>query len=215
MKKIVGISFLLCSLGFSQATGPTTVDTKGLTAEQVQSINNIAEQLRKQPNTLANLTLQNATPDKLKEWVGAGDMAGKEVASFTKDLGIAADQFLKTDVGRITVYAIVWKLGGNHVAESFINIALKVMFAVVLYTFWWKLSRRFVFNEQKIGTVTYNEKPFLRWLGFNKKEVKYEGYDPYGGLKDDNKLAAIIVSRIVSGILLLLITLLCWPSVSF
>jgi len=199
--------------------GQTTaeVETKGLTAEQVKALNAAADQLRKQPaNTISNLSLENATPDKFREWAGVGEMAGKEISAFTKGVGIAADQFLRTDTGRLAMYSIIWKFGGNKVAESLLSIFLKLLFAMVLYTFWWKVVRRFVFNERKFGTVTYNKNPLLRWLGFNNKEVRFEKDESWmQGIGNDNSFWIMLWTRIGAGVAIVLITLACWPSVSF
>lgn len=206
---VVGIVLLA-----QQQTG---VDTSGLSADQIKALNAAAEQLKKQPaNTIANLTLQNATPDKFKEWADAGAAAGKAVSSFTKEIGIAADQFLKTDVGRIGLYVIIWKLGGDKVVASVFNTTLNVLMAVALFTIWWKLTRRFAFNERHKTTVSYNQNTLLRWIGFNKRDTTWEKDDAWmNAFSDDGKAAAVVVSRVVSAVLLVIIIFACWPSVSF
>lgn len=216
-KKMYALAVMLVCMVGLYGQPPATVETKGLTDEQVKALNAAAEQLRKQPaNTIANLSLQNATPDKFKEWAGVGEMAGKEIAAFTKGVGIASDQFLKTDTGKLAMYAIIWKFGGDKVAESLIDILLKLILGIILYTFWWKMVRRFVFNERKFGNITYNKNPLLRWLGFNEKGLKFEKDESWMEKFEKADVFWITLwTRVGAGVALVLITVVCWPRINF
>ncbi len=220
LQRIFAIAILMTIVSsvVGAQTQAQSVNTTGLSAEQVATLNNLTEQLRKHPeNTLANLSLQTATPDRVKEWTEAGEAAGKAVAAFTKEIGIAADQFLKTDVGRTAFYVGVWKLGGNKVIESFLQIFLSFLTAAVVVFIWWKFTRRFAFFERRVGTVTYNENTLLRWLGFNKKEVKWEKDDGWiTEIQDpDLRFWAVLLVRLLCGSVLILILGYGWPTVSF
>lgn len=223
--RIFGMTLVLLSIAVSlsaqqQLTQPVTAPTvnlQGLKPEQIKALAAAAEQLRQQPeNTLANLTLQNATPEKFKEWADAGQAAGKAVSGFTKEIGIAADDFLKTSTGRIALYALLWKLGGNKVAATLLNVAMSLLLGLILLTCWWQMVRRFVFNERHTGKKEYNANPLLRWLGFNRKEVIFEKDDEWMKRWDDNSQFWITLwSRVLSIGALALIVFVCWPSVSF
>lgn len=218
--RIATIFFLALSVAFIPAIAQTQsagVNTAGLSAEQVTTLNRLVEQLRQQPaNTLANLSLQTATPDKVREWTEAGTAAGKAVGAFTKEIGIAADQFLKTDVGRTAFYVAVWKFGGDKVVESFLQAFLSIAIGLALLVIWWKFTRRFAFNERKEGSIVYNENTFWRWLGFNKKEVKYvKDEDWIEKLSAGEKFWALFLLRVFSVVLLAIIIGTCWPKISF
>ncbi|HEY4505679.1 MAG TPA: hypothetical protein VJG67_03240 [Candidatus Paceibacterota bacterium] len=221
VRRILTVLIVLTSLALTtearaQQQQAPIVDTTGLSAEQVKALNAAVTELRKQPaNTLANLTLQTATPDKFKEWVDAGSAAGKAVGAFSKEVGVAADQFLKTDVGRIGLYTLIWKFGGDKVVESILNMTLKFVLAVVLFTFWWKMVRRFVMNERRTGTTEYNPNTFLRWLGFNKKTVDYEKDDWMSEWPVSDQFWITFWTRVGAVVVAALITLVCWPSVTF
>lgn len=207
---------LLVAMSGSAQQANLAVETKGLTPAQVSSLNAVANQLREQPNTLANLDLQTATPSRVKEWTEAGEAAGKAVAAFTKEIGIAADQFLKTDVGRTTFYVAIWKFGGNKVVESLIQVALNVLLGAALLVVWWKFTRRFAFCERKVGSVTYNENTLLRWLGFNKRDVKFEKDEGFvEDLSASEKFWALFVLRVISGVLLVIVISTSWPTIKF
>lgn len=211
------IMTFLASSAQAQQPASSGVDTSGLKAEQVKALNDLAIQLRREPeNTLANLTLQNTTPDRFKEWADAGAAAGKAVSSFTKEIGIAADQFLQTDVGQIGLYALLWKFGGDKVIGTFINLLSGAILAIVAFTFWWKLTRRFVFGERRAIKIVYNSNTFLRWLGFNQKEFSTEKSDEWmAGLDNNDKFWITVWSRILSFVTLIILVFLFWPQVSF
>ena len=209
----------------SEEVPVVSINIKGLTDEQAASVRaqalaltSAVEQMKKTPkeNTLANLTLANVTPDKFKEWADAGQAAGKAVANFTKEVGMGADAFLKTDTGKYAFIAIIWKAGGAKVAESATNIIIHVMMAIVLYTAWWWLTRLFVFGQVTKKEIVYNENTFLRWIGMNKKTVTIQrDAEWHKELKGDEVFWLLIWSRIISVALLILITWHVWPSASF
>jgi hypothetical protein len=216
----LALSFVFLGVGLNaqqKAEQNPGVDTTGLSADQIKVLSAAAQELKKQPaNTIANFTLANATPDRIKEWGDAGIAAGKAVVGFTQQVGIAADQFLKTDVGRTGFYVLVWKFGGDKVATSLMNVLLDVALAILLYTFWWKLTRRFVFNERKEKTVSYHQNTLLRWLGFNKKDIAWKKDNEWmANWSSDEQFWIMFWSRVISGALFVAITLICWPSVSF
>lgn len=220
--RIVAIALAIVCTGVGpvlaqQVPASPTVNTNGLTAEQVKALSAAADQLRVKPeNTLANLTIQNATPQKFTEWADAGAAAGKAVSAFTKEVGIAADQFLKTDTGRIALLAVIWKLGGDQIVASAANMVLNLVLAVILLTMWWKMTRRFVFNERKTGTVSYHQNPILRWLGFNKREVTFEKDDEWMKSMDGTERAWVMAStRIGALIFLIIVVATVWPEVRF
>lgn len=215
--RFFAITFLMTSVSVVSAQTSPRVDVSGLSQEQIAALNNLSEQLRKQPeNTLANLSLRTATPNRIKEWTEAGEAAGKAVAAFTKEIGIAADQFLKTDVGRTAFYVVIWRFGGDKIAASLLSILLSVVIGGVLITIWWRFTRRFAFFERRSGTVTLNENPLFRWLGFNKKEIKWEKDDEWiRSLRDDNIFWATFWVRVLSAAALAAIVLFCWPKVNF
>ncbi len=201
------------------------IDTKGLTSEQAEAIkaqaaalSASAEQMRKSPEDGSVLTalVKDMTPAKFREWAEAGDAAGLAVANFTKQVGMGADAFLKTDSGKFAVLAIVWKIGGGAVAASLINIFLKLLLAIVLLSAWWWLTRLFVFGQTVEKTVEYNQNTILRWLGFNKKTVAIKHDENWHkNMSASDEFWAIFWSRVLSVVSLFAIALAVWPRVSF
>lgn len=218
MTRMIVVLMTLLFAGMASAqTQQTKLDLTGLTPDQVQALNTAIEQLRKQPeNTLANLSLQTITPDRFTEWANAGEAAGKAVANFTREIGVGADAFLKTDVGRIGFFVLLWKFGGDQVAASVLNMALGLIMAVTLYTFWWKMTRRFVLNERREFTADYHQNTFLRWLGFNKKSVSWVKDQEWLAQWDANdRFWMIFWARTLCIALFVMITFMVWPKVVF
>jgi hypothetical protein len=194
------------------------VDVSGLSAEQVALVRLAVDQAKKAPkeNTLSNLVdATKLTPDKFKEWADAGQAAGKAVANFTKEVGIGADSFLKTDVGKYAFIAIAWKIGGKEVVASGLNVALSLLLAAILYIAWWKLSKLFVFGTIVRKEVEYNDNIFLRCLGFNKVKVTEKDWYEDKDFNESSKFWVTFWSRVICVGSLVAITWTVWPRFSF
>lgn len=221
------VSFTTVAANKDRAERATAVviDTKGLTAEQAEAIkaqaaalSASAEQMRKSPEDGSVLTalVKDMTPAKFREWAEAGDAAGLAVANFTRQVGMGADAFLKTDSGKFATIAIVWKIGGGAVAASLVNVFLKILMAIVLFTAWWWLTRLFVFGQVAQVTVVYNENTFMRWFGFNKKtKVIQRDEEWHKKFSGDDDFWITIWGRVFSIAMLFLIVVIVWPTVSF
>src|SRR4051812_40589099 len=60
-----------------------------------------------------------SAPEKVKEWVDIGTAIGSGLASSAKELGIAANEFANTPVGKFTVFMIAW----HFIGQDFVSIA--------------------------------------------------------------------------------------------
>lgn len=198
------------------------VDTTGLTAEQaasvaaqVKALNDSVRQMKKSGQPTLEAIVGQMTPEKFRDWADAGQAAGKAVSNFTKEVGIGADAFLKTDTGKLAVLAVIWKAGGDQVAASAINVVLSVILAIVLFAAWWKLTRLFVFGQRIKKEVVYNQNTFLRWLGFNQKTISIQDDDRLGELESEHRAWLMFVSRLFSLSMLVVIVVTTWPTVQF
>ena len=77
-------------------------------------------------------------------WVGIGAQIGSGLASTAKELGIAANEFVKTPVGKWTAAILIWKLIGN----AMVHILFGVFILMVVLPSW------FVFWRKRIGGYT-------------------------------------------------------------
>lgn len=62
-------------------------------------------------------TVAAVTPERLNEWAEKGKGIGMAIGSAAKELGIAANDFLKTDAGKMTMGIILWKMLGHDITH--------------------------------------------------------------------------------------------------
>lgn len=97
---------------------------------------------------------EQASPSKttevVKEWVGIGTAIGSGLAASAKELGIAANDFAQTPVGRFTVFLIAWHFIGGTILHVFFTL---LWFFTTLTVFVW-MYRRAAFSK----TTTYYDK---------------------------------------------------------
>lgn len=81
------------------------------------------------------------TPDKVAEYAQLGAAIGSALASTAKELGIVANDFLKTPVGAIAATLIVWKVAG----EAVVHVVGGGLLFTVFLPVWWISFRRTCF----------------------------------------------------------------------
>lgn len=93
------------------------------------------------------------TPAKVevvKQWVDIGTAIGSGLAASAKELGIAANEFAQTPVGRFTVFLIAW----HFIGSTLLHVAFSLMWFITLTTILIWLYRRNGISK----TVTYYDK---------------------------------------------------------
>lgn len=91
-----------------------------------------------------------STAQSVKEWVDIGSAVGVGLASTAKELGVAANDFANTPVGKFTVFLIAW----NYMGQDFLRIAFGFVWLTTLIPTWIWLYRRASFDT----AVSYFEK---------------------------------------------------------
>lgn len=108
-----------------------SVNTSGLTAEQIQALKQTAEQMKGKPMPIP-------TADKVKEYAEVGEMIGKAMSSTAKEMNVAANEFAQTPVGKVCMFLIVWKL----FAREILHFVVGGCFLVVGLFLWCRYWRR-------------------------------------------------------------------------
>lgn len=90
------------------------------------------------------------TVESIKEWVDIGTAIGSGLAASAKQLGVAANDFAQTPVGRFTVFMIAWHFVGHTLLHVFFAL---LWLTVVTSIFVW-MYRRAAMTK----TVTYYNK---------------------------------------------------------
>ena len=124
----------------------TTLHTQGsLTKEQESTL---AAQAAKMVADNASGANDVSNAKKVKEWVDIGTEIGAGIASTARELGVAANDFVKTPVGKMTAAIIVWHFLGS----SIIHIMFGMTWLLVVGSIWYSLYRRTGF---KVTTTDY------------------------------------------------------------
>lgn len=112
--------------------------------------------------------ISKISPDKMEEWAAKGTAIGRAVGIAAKELGIAANEFIQTDAGKITVVIIAWKLLGHDI----LHIMGGFTFFLIFTSIWFYIFRK----RYLLGKVTLTPVN-VKILGMDfvryKKEVDY------------------------------------------
>lgn len=114
-----------------QTTGTLTAAQKADLAAQAQKL---AAQNASQPADAPSPT----TAEHVKEWVSIGTEIGSGLAATAKELGVAANDFANTPVGKLTAAIIVW----HFIGDSAVHIVFGMLWLITLVPVWIVLYRR-------------------------------------------------------------------------
>lgn len=89
--------------------------------QQAQIVQSITAAQSKETNTI----------DKVDKWVNVGERIGKMVGGAAREVGVAANEFVKTDVGRMTAALIIWNYLGEDLVHIFVHVGGGMMFIVL------------------------------------------------------------------------------------
>jgi hypothetical protein len=157
-----------------------TVDTSKLTQAQVDSLQRMVEST-KSPD--AQIT-ENIS--RLATWgtdlAVASEGFAKALGVAARELGIAANDFLATDAGRLTAAIIIWKVLG----KSLVALVIGTLLLVISIGFYFNVVQRCMVSE-----YTYKPRSLLFGL------IKYEKAVPV--YKREPDWDAWVVSTIALG----------------
>lgn len=104
-----------------------------LTAEQqAQIVQSIAASQSKESDVI----------DTVDKWVNVGERIGKMVGGAAREVGIAANEFVQTDVGKMTAAMIVWNYMGADVVDVFVHVVGGTAFIFIGLTWIFIVMRR-------------------------------------------------------------------------
>ena len=169
MRKLI-FSMIACLILSSGSAFAQDVNTRGLNEEQKAQLALQAAQMRKQ-NAIPTTSLKdNLSPEKLNEWVELGKNIELAIAATSKELGIASDEFLKSNTGKITVALIVWHyMDKDIVGIVGGTIAWIVLANIILWSF------RYFHMTKKVVTRLENKQVDVKYVPryeFKSNEAK-------------------------------------------
>jgi hypothetical protein len=147
------VLLLASSLAFGQVTSKNLGDFDNLNdlqrAEilgQIAKMKNQAAQAQaaaqkaaETPAKAVQQVVEKSTPEQLVGWAQVGAALGKGLAQTARELGIAANEFVQTPVGKLTAGIILWK----YMGASLVHLIVGSIFLVVYFLVWLYLIRRF------------------------------------------------------------------------
>ncbi|MDP3953871.1 MAG: hypothetical protein Q8Q06_00450 [bacterium] len=154
MKKALILLVFVCFIS-SICVAQTIIGTDGLTEEQRAQLALQVAQMKKDNNSPATSLVDKVNPEELNKWVDLGKNIGVAIAATAKELGVAADEFLKTNTGKLTVALIVWHIMGPDILGAVGGtIAWFILVSIVIWSFRYFHMKKKVVNK-KDSTVEY------------------------------------------------------------
>lgn len=80
--------------------------------------------------------------DVVDKWVNVGERLGKVMGGAAKEIGIAANDFAKTDLGRMTAMLVVWNYMGKDVVDIIVHLGGGLLILVVGLSWIYIIMRR-------------------------------------------------------------------------
>jgi len=154
--KNLSISFLICFvLFFCTIANAQNINTNGLTEEQKAQLALQAAQMKNSNDAPGSMLSDELNPERLNEWVDLGKNIGLAVTATAKELGVAADEFLNSTTGKITIVLIVWRVMGEDILGVVGGtIAWIILINIILWSFKYFHMKKKVVNKKE-GTVEY------------------------------------------------------------
>lgn len=158
MKKLLMI--LASSLLMATAHAQTTADISSLTTEQQAEVLKKIEAMQAPGSKNISATAREET----EKWVELGGNMGKAAVGAAKELGVAANDFVATPLGKVTMAVVVYKVVGKDILGVIAGGGVLVFFlSMAVY-----MVRRI-----KYKNVVYDYKP--TFFGMYNKRVVVSG----------------------------------------
>lgn len=155
MKHILAVLALMISTSVFAAT-QTSVDVSKLTAEQKAQINKQVAELSAEPTNVSANVRKEA-----EAWGELGTNMGKAMVGAAREVGVAANEFSQTSLGKVVVAMVAYKIAGRDI--------LGVIFGALILVFGYGLAL-WVALTRRWSTVKYEYEPVL-WGMFKKQRI--------------------------------------------
>lgn len=175
-------------LSVMMAFSSVSFAASGLTADQETRIKQIVDEGKK--------TNSEVLRDEAQEWSKWGRNMGLAIVGMTKELGVAVENFSKTDVGKITIVAMVIKFMGPEMLSMVTKILAMALIPVFAFVGLWSLLR--LKKQFSISHTEYKYVPVL-WGMFNRRLIVDRKFDRS---TEDHEVFIIVILTVMYGILL-------------
>lgn len=156
MKKFIMLFLLVLST--SVFAKDSFVDTTGLNAQQQAEIAKQVAQLKENKNPV---TVSENIRNETIAWTNLGANMGKAMVGAAKEVGVAANEFSQTNLGKITVAIVTYKVIGKDILSAVIG------FLILVFGF---TACTWIITTRRWSRVKYEYVPIL-WGAFSKRRV--------------------------------------------
>ena len=174
--------FLLFFLSIT-TVAQTTVDLSKLSIDKQQQILQIAGQ-----------QTTEITPENVVKWVEIGKSIGVAIGSTAKELGVEANTFAQTPLGKFALFLILWKFFGQDLLLLALMLAFLFLILRIGITFY---NARYIY--------TYEDKSYLSGL-LTLRKLKEKAYNI--NYKPRDSEIFITVASFVAGVILMIVTII-------
>lgn len=182
MKKLIAMLALTLSLNAVAATS-TTVDVSKLTPEQRARITEQINNLASEPTNVSAKVRQEA-----EAWGDLGANMGKAMVGAAKEIGVAANEFAQTPLGRVVVFITAYKIIGQDI--------LGVIVGSLILLFGYS-SAIWIFATRRWSKVKYEYEPVLWGLMKRARIVSCETDSEVAANKAIISSAILFISTLI------------------
>lgn len=137
------IMVLTAGLSFAQSNAGRYLDLKDLEGLSNSAKDEIVKKsINKFKESSAGSTIANIDPDKAERWA---KIISTTIKTISKDLSLGVNEFVKTDVGKITMALIVYKVVGDDIKGIVFGIPAWIIITSIL-----AMSFRFFHGSRKL-----------------------------------------------------------------
>ncbi len=149
-KAICAVLFLSILCIGSSAKAGVDIDLHGLSNAQRAELVMKAEEMKRQAPQSSSVVEQvtdQLTTENAGKMIEVGKNLGLALAAVAKEVGVSADEFLKSTTGKISVVVIIWKLMGKDIiAIVGGSVAWIVLSSIIIWSF------KFFHMKKKVKT---------------------------------------------------------------
>ncbi len=140
MKRLILALILMFSVF---AVNAETVVVNGLTPEQIAQVQLTVAQQKAANDKGSSNVVASVTPDSVQKWADLGKAVGVGLVATAKELGMAANDLLKTDVGKIAMALIIWNIAG----KSLVGVIFGFTWLLLVIPTWVVMFRKYGVRE--------------------------------------------------------------------
>lgn len=191
MKFFKQLIFAIAVVFSSLVVLPTYANT-GLSLSQEDRIKAIMNEGKAQ--------VQQEVTSEAQEWSKWGRNMGSAIVGVAQQMGLAVEQFSKTDVGKITIIAMVIKFMGPEMVDMATKLAMLVMIPLFTLLGLYAITR--LRKSFLLSSTEYEIRPVL-WGLYTKRIVTKQKYDR--SINDHEAFITLAIGAVYGGCLVAMV----------